>query len=184
MATQALARSGNGSITGPIALGSFLRSEFSPDSPHAFFDFFSIREGGVGVSPLLSLTPPIPSRFEFLPLAFHWLAEQETRLTERGKPGCASLAAASPELEPREGEGRGSKAGGAWLPLASEDRPVHFKNLTERQTASLQRAFGVPLARRLRMVISLRAGCRAALSLWILSSFICRAWTAPSSFRK
>ncbi|EDM15549.1 rCG28052 [Rattus norvegicus] len=32
------------------------------------------------------------------------------------------------------------------------------------------------------MVISLRAGCRAALSLWILSSFICRAWTAPSSF--
>lgn len=184
MATQALARSGNGSITGPIALGSFLRSEFSPVPPTRPLIFFSRREGGVGVSPLLSLTPPIPSRFEFLPLAFHWLSEQETRPTERGKPGCASLAAASPELEPREGEGRGSKAGGAWLPLASEDRPVHFKNLTERQTASLQRAFGVPLARRLRMVISLRAGCRAALSLWILSSFICRAWTAPSSFRK
>lgn len=186
MATQALARSGNGNITGPIALGSFLRSECSPDSPHASFGdfFFSRREGGVGVSPLLSLTPPIPSRFEFLPLAFHWLAEQETRPTERGKPGCASPAAASTELEPRKGEGRGSKAGGAWLPLASEDRPVLFKNLTERQTASLQRAFGVPLARRLRMVMSLRAGCRAALSLWIFSGFICRAWTAPSTFRK
>lgn len=190
MATQALARSGNSSITGPIAVGSFLRSECSPDPPptpppHASFgDFFSRREGGVGVSPLLSLTPPIPSRFEFLPLAFHWLAEQETRPTERGKPGCASPAAASPELEPGEGEGRGSKTGLAWLPLASEDRPVPFKNLTERQTTSLQRAFGVPLTRRLRMVMSLRAGCRAALSLWILSSLICRAWTAPSTFRK
>ncbi|XP_029391390.1 contactin-associated protein-like 2 isoform X1 [Mus pahari] len=34
------------------------------------------------------------------------------------------------------------------------------------------------------MVMSLRAGCRAALLLWILSSFICRAWTAPSTFQK
>lgn len=52
MATQALARSGNSSITGPIALGSFLCSECSPDPPHASFgNFFSRREGGVGVSP-------------------------------------------------------------------------------------------------------------------------------------
>uniref|UniRef100_A0A8C2UK34 Contactin associated protein 2 n=1 Tax=Chinchilla lanigera TaxID=34839 RepID=A0A8C2UK34_CHILA len=29
-----------------------------------------------------------------------------------------------------------------------------------------------------------RAGCRAALSLWIVSSFLCRAWTAPPTSQK
>lgn len=167
----------------PVLFCRLSALQISPTRPLVIF-FFSRREGGVGVSPLLSLTPPIPPRFEFLPLAFHWLAEQETRPTQKGKQGCASPATASSELEPGGGEGRGNQAGGAWFPLASEDRPAPFKNPTVRRTASPQLAFGVPLARRQRMVVSRRAGCRAALSLWILSSFICRAWMAPSTFRK
>uniref|UniRef100_A0A8C8YL35 Uncharacterized protein n=1 Tax=Prolemur simus TaxID=1328070 RepID=A0A8C8YL35_PROSS len=30
------------------------------------------------------------------------------------------------------------------------------------------------------MVAAPRAGCGAALSLWVVSGFLCRAWTAPS----
>lgn len=53
-----------------------------------------------------------------------------------------------------------------------------------RKAGLLRLAFGVQGARKWRMVVVTRAGCRAALFLWIFISISCRARTALPASRK
>lgn len=133
-----------------------------------------------------SLPPPSPSWFEFLPpgISLAHRARDETRSEGRGR---LSLPCCSKPRRPGAWSGvRGEEepAGGTWLSRVFEDSPSPLENPAERRTASPQQAFGVPLPGRRRMVVAPTARCRAALSLWIVSSFLCRAWTAPSTSRK